>query len=406
METMKRVGKIVLGAFLLAGLCAVAGGFLASKSGQANEEHDHSEPANQTPVVVTPAKQMDFENSTTVSGNVLAKNCALVSARMPGPLDAIFVDEGDVVEAGKTQLFQTDSVKLTKAVAVARQELTVAECSVREKQAKLEQTMAQIEQAKVDLNRYQELAKRNAVSTQMVEQQGTQVKQAQAMVKHQEALIALANAQLEQAKLSLTMAEKDLADSLVLAPINGRISERMKEPGEMAAAGTPVLKVEDLSLLEISVNIPEAFYAQVIPAKTMMRVNVGKIDLGNLPVTYKSPTVHSKLRTFEVKGIVESPPEGVVPGCLANVSIVMSSRSGIGIPTSAILKRGGKNVVFVVDNESAKMVAVETGRESQGWTEVTASDLNAGTPIISMGQTLVEDGTAVALVEKSGNAAD
>lgn len=406
METMKKVGKIVLGAFLLAGLCAVAGGFLASKSGQANEEHDHSKPVTQIPVVVTPAKQMDFESGTAVSGNVLAKNCALVSARMPGPLDAIFVDEGDVVEAGKTQLFQTDSIKLTKAVALARQELTVAECSVREKQAKLEQTMAQIEQAKADLNRYQELAKRNAVSTQMVEQQDTQLKQTQAMVKHQEALIALANAQLEQAKLSLKMAEKDLADSLVLAPISGRVSERMKEPGEMAASGTPVLKIEDLSLLEISVNIPEAFYAQIKPGKTVMRVNVGKIDLGNLPVTYKSPTVHSKLRTFEVKGIVQSPPEGVVPGCLANVSIVMDTRNSIGIPTSAIQKRGGKNVVFVVDNETAKMVAVETGRESQGWTEVTASDLNAETPIISMGQTLVEDGTAVALVKKSSSAAD
>lgn len=403
---MKKAGKLVVGAVVLAGLCALAaGGFVASKHGQANEERDVSEPIVRVPVVVTSAKPMDFESGAVVSGNVLPKNCALVSARMPGPLDAIFVDEGDVVKAGKTQLFQTDSVKLTKAVAVARQGLTVAECTVREKQASLEQTMAQIEQAKADLSRYQELAKRNAVSTQMVEQQDSQVKQVQAMAKHQEALIALANAQLEQAKLSLKMAEKDLADSLVLAPISGRVCERMKEPGEMAAAGTPVLKIEDLSILEISVHIPEALYARVEPNVTAMRVNVSAIDLGSLVVTYKSPTVHPKLRTFEVKGIVESPPPGVVPGCLAEVSIVVDTRSGLGIPSSAIQKRGGKNVVFILENEMAKMVAVKTGRESEGWTEVTAAELNTGTPVITMGQTLVDDGTAVTLVKDGGKTA-
>ena len=401
---MKRAGTIVIGAVVLAGFCVLAAGsFYATKSGQANATDNALATSEvRVPVVVTPAKQMEFESGAVVSGNVQAKNCALVSARMPGPLDAIFVDEGDVVEAGKTQLFQTDSVKLTKAVAVARQGLTVAECTVREKEANLEQSIAQNEQALKDLERYRELSNQKAISAQLFEQQGTQARQAEAMVKHKEALIALANAQLEQANLSLMMAEKDLADSLVVAPISGRVSERMQEPGEMAAPGTPILRIEDLSVLEISVHIPEAFYAQVEPGKTSMRVSVSGIDLGVLPVTYKSPTVHSKLRTFEVKGIVESPPAGVVPGCLADVSIVLDTRAGVGVPTSAIQKRGGEDVVFVVENETARMVVVETGRASQGWTEVVSTDLPAGAPIITMGQTLVENGTAVTLVEGGG----
>lgn len=399
---MKRAGRIVVGAIVLAGLCALAtGAFFASKHGQANERGTESEDAaDRVPVVVTPARQMSFENGMVVSGNVQAKNFALVSARMPGPLDAVFVDEGDRVEAGKTQLFQTDSVKLTKAVAVARQGLTVAECTVREKQANLEQSIAQNEQAIKDLERYRELSRQNAISAQMFEQQGTQAKQAESMVRHKQALISLAEAQLEQANLSVMIAEKDLADSLVLAPISGRVSERMKEPGEMAAPGTPILRIEDLSILEISVHMPEEFYAQVKPGETSIRINVSGIDLGSSPVTYKSPTVHSKLRTFEVQGIVESPPEGVVPGCLAEVSIVLDTRTGVGIPTSAIQQRGGKSVVFVVKDKTARMVVVEPGRQSQGWTEVTATELTAGTPVVTMGQALVEDGTAVTLVEE------
>ena len=400
---MKTVGRVMIGTAVVAVLCGLGtGALLVSQSNRAvARSQEQPETASQIPVVVTPAEEKDFQSGVVVSGNVQAKNFALVSARMPGPLDAIFVDEGDVVEAGKTQLFQTDSIKLTKAVAVARQGLTVAECTVREKQASLEQSMAQNEQALKDLERYRELSDKKAISAQMFEQQGTQARQAEAMVRHQQALIALSEAQMEQAKLTLTMAEKDLADSLVLAPIGGRVCERMQEPGEMAAPGTPIVRIEDLSVLEISVHIPEAFYAQVEPKKTTMRVNVSGTDLGSLPVDYKSPTVHSKLRTFEVKGIVESPPDGVVPGCLADVSIVFDTRKGVGVPTSAIQKRGGNDVVFVPENKKARMVVVETGRESQGWTEVTSTELAAGAAVITMGQTLVDDGTAVMVVEGS-----
>lgn len=343
---------------------------------------------------------MTFESRVVVSGNVKAKRFALVSARIPGSLDAVFVDKGDVVEAGKTRLFQTDSVKLSKAVELARQQLTVAECSVREKQANLEQSIAQNDQAAKDLERYRELAKKNAVSAQVFEQQGTQVRQAEAMVKHKRALIALTEAELEQARLSLKIAEKDLADSLVVAPIDGRVSERMKEPGEMAAPGTPIVKIEDLSVLEVSVFIPEHFYSQVEPGKTQMRVRVGGTDLGSRPVSYKSPTVHTALRTFEVEGIIENPPDGVVPGCLAEVTIVLDSRSGVGVPTAAVQRRGGREVVFSVDGDRTRMIPVEAGRETEGWTEIESGPLSAGAAVVTLGQTLIEDGTAVLLVKE------
>ncbi len=399
---MKKAGKAVIGTVVIVVLCGLGtGAFLASQGGQAEAmSAAQEEIASRVPIVVTPAKQMTFESRVAVSGNVQAKNFALVSARMPGPLDAVFVDEGDVVEAGKTQLFQTDSVKLSKAVALAHQGQTVAECSVREKQAFLEQSSAQNEQASKDLERYRELSNQHAISEQMYEQQGSQLKQAGAMVKHKQALISLATAELEQARLSLIMAEKDLADSLVLAPISGKVSLRMKEPGEMAAPGTPIVRIEDLSILEISVHVPEEFYAQVKPAQTKMQINVSGVDLGCHAVDYKSPTVHPKLRTFEVKGIVESPPDGVVPGCLAEVSITLSGRPGMGVPTDAIQRRGDEKVIFVADNDQARMVSVTPGREFDGWTEVTAASLAPGSPVITMGQAQVEDGTDVCLVEE------
>lgn len=400
---MKMLTKGVLavaGIVVLAGLGVGVHSILPA--GQATGDNGQSEQeGKRIPVVLTSAKEMTFEDSVVVSGSVQAKNYTLVSARIPGPLDAIYVDEGDRVEAGKTKLFQTDSLKLTKALAVAHQALTVAECSVAEARARLEQALADKEQAERDLKRYQELARDNAVPIQLLEKQETGYRQATAAVKDVEALIALREAQLEQARLSLAIAEKDLADSLVVAPISGRVSQRFKEPGEMAAAGTPVLKIEDLSVLEISVFLPAEYYTRVVPGQTQMRAQVGGFDLGTRPVSYKSPTVDRKLRTFEVKGLVESPPPGVAPGCLAEVAIVMDQRTGVGVPTVAIGQRGGHSVVFLVEGEQARMVQVKTGREISGWTEVVEGDVTAQTPIITMGQHLVEDGTPVSVVKEA-----
>jgi multidrug efflux pump subunit AcrA (membrane-fusion protein) len=353
------------------------------------------------PVVLTLAKEMTFERTVVIAGNVQAKNYALVSARMPGPLDALFVDEGDAVEAGKTKLFQTDSLKLTKAVAIARQGLTVEEFSVKEKAASLEQVLAEKEQTEVDLHRYELLVKDNAISKQLYEQQATRVKQASAMVKHANALLALDKTKLEQARLALTIAEKDLDDSLVVAPISGWVSQRFKEPGEMAAAGTPVMRIEDLVLLEISVFLPEEFFAQVSRGETQMRIEVSGIDLGVRPVSYKSPTVHPKLRTFEVRALVDSPPEGVAPGCLANVVILLDRRSGVGVPSAAVQRRDDRDVVFVVTDGQARRLPLTTGLETGGWLEVARGDLPAGTPVVTLGQQLIEEGAPVSVIEES-----
>lgn len=397
--------KVTKGVMAVAGIAVLAGLGIGVHSiwpaGRATAENVVAEErGKKIPVVLTAAKEMTFESTIVVAGSAQARNYALVSARIPGSLDAIYVDEGDVVQAGQTRLFQTDSLKLTKAVAFAQQGLQVAELSVREKEAGLAQMLANQELAQVDLDRYRVLIQDNAVPKQLFDQQETRWKQASAGVRHADALLALDKAKFEQARLSLLMAEKDLADSLVAAPITGRVSQRLMEPGEMAGAGTPVLKIEDLSVLEISVFLPEEVYAQVVPERTQMRIQVGGAELDLRPVAYKSPTVNPKLRTFEVKGLVESPPPGVAPGCLAQVVIVLDSRNGLGIPSAAVQQRSGQSVVFRVEGGQARLVPVTTGRDMNGWTEILDGGLPAGAEVATMGQQLVSDGTPVSVVQE------
>lgn len=392
-----RAAGVAICLSILAGI-----GFGVHSTWPATQTVNSGEPAiKRVPVVLTAAREMTFERAVVVSGNVQAKNYALISARMPGAVDTIFVDRGDAVQAGQTKLFQSDALKLTKAVAIARQGLQVAELSVEEKEANLEQVQAGREQAESDAQRYRALVLDHAIPKQLHDQHETRLKQACALVRHGEALLALDKSRLEQARLQVTMAEKDLADSLVIAPISGRISQRFLEPGEMAAPGTPVLKIEDPSLLEVSVFLPEEHYARVAPGQTQVRISVAGIDAGVRPVTYKSPTVNPKLRTFEIKGLIESPPVGIAPGCLAEVVVVLESHQGLGIPTPAIQQRGGRSVVFVVEQDRAHLKPVQPGLSMNVWTEIEARDLASGGAVVTMGQQLLDEGTPVVRVEEA-----
>jgi len=389
---------------LTAGIFALTVGTACRTENAAAKPQQEASPqatGKQVPVVLSEARTMTFETRIEVSGTVSAERYALVSARIPGVLDAIYADEGDVVEAGETKLFQTDALKVTKAVAIARHDLTVAECSLKETLAQRDKVLANHRLAQSDVRRYEELLKTNAIAAQVVDQQRAQCQACDADIAHVEALLDLADARLEQARLNLTIAEKDLADSLVTAPISGRVSERLREPGEMAAAGTPVLRIEDLARLEVSVFLPEECYAEIVPGETRAEVRVGEGEVGALAVSYKSPTVNPKLRTFEVKTLIESPPQGVVPGRLCRVAIVTDSRPGVGVPAGAVQTRDGKSVVFTVRDGKAAMVAVEPGGEMAGWREILTG-ASAGMPIVSMGQTLIEEGTPVVVVTEDG----
>ncbi|HOI56744.1 MAG TPA: hypothetical protein PLP01_15955, partial [Phycisphaerae bacterium] len=121
----RRVFGTILALVVVA--AAVAGGVLWGRrqhntpAASAAAEAAPAHAARTVPVSVVQARAMTFESRLVTSGSLLAKDYALVSARRPGALDAVYVDEGDAVTAGRTQLFQTDSLNLTKAVEIARQ---------------------------------------------------------------------------------------------------------------------------------------------------------------------------------------------------------------------------------------------------------------------------------------------
>ncbi len=352
-------------------------------------------------VTVSRPVRRNFENVIVTQGNVEAKNVAMVSPRISGTLEKIFVDEGDSVIAGETKLFQTDSVKLEQNVTIRKRDLAVAHCAQQQAQAYLEKVSADFNKADLDFKRFERLLEKGATTQDMFEQQQSNYKQVAASKKVAQAQVELAAEQVCQAEAVLAIAKKYLADTTIVAPISGKVSMRMAEPGEMGESGQPVLRIEDTTLIEVSAFLPAADYPSVTVGQTPIKVRVSGIDLGLQTVSYKSPTIQPKLRTFEIKCLLEKPPDGVAPGAMADIAVVLMSREGLGVPVAAIQQRGGKSVIFVIDGNVARRKEIQVGLQNEGWIEILDGDVNEAASVVTMGQYMLDDGTEVSIQKEA-----
>ncbi len=349
------------------------------------------------PVVLTPSKLMVFEDRIVVQGNLEAKNFAMVSPRIPGTIETIYVEEGEKVVAGQTKLFQTDALKLNKAVEIQEHELEVADFEKREKAAELERVIVDLHKAELDYNRYKRLVVVDAVTADAFEQKESHYKQIQASRKFAQAQMDLAVVRESQVRASLSISRKDLTDTIVRAPISGTISQKFQEPGEMGIPGQAVFRIDDTSLIEVSAYLPAHYYSRIIPNVTYMDIKVSGLELNQQVISYKSPTINHKLRTFEVKCVLKNPPADIVPGAMAHIAVVLEKRDGIGVPSPSVIKRGGHQLVFIVKEDVSRQVLITTGLENKGWTEIVEGDLVENTEVVSMGQSMVEEGTCVSV---------
>jgi len=354
------------------------------------------------PVVEEKARRMRFESVVMTQGTLKSKNFALVSPRVEGVLEEIFVREGNPVEAGKTRLFRTDSVKLEQTLEMSRRALSVRRCSRAEMEANAEKVAAELRKAKADFERYKNLLETKVVSQDVFDEKLSEYEQKQALAKLAEAQIALAREEERRAESAVTIAEKDVRDAVSVAPIDGVVSKRMAEPGENGEKGKAVIRIDDVSKLEGSAFAPGQFYSQVKPGQTKARLTVGGKALGEFTIWYKSPTVDTALRTFEIKCDVPGDRSLAVPGALVEMTIVLDQREGLGVPVESVQLRAGKAVVFVLNGNAARMLAAETGLETDGWVEARASGLNEGTPVVRQGQFLLNDGSPVVLRKAGG----
>jgi RND family efflux transporter MFP subunit len=195
--------------------------------------------------------------SLVASGYVIARRKATIAAEVTGKVVEVFVDEGNVVEAGQV-VARLDSILAEKDLALARSRTDAAEAAVGA-------IAADLRDAERILRRTEALSQKNFASE-------AELTRAEAKVGVMRAQLRQSEAQLQTARLEAQRNAEVLEKHRIRAPFAGVVIDRSAQPGEMISplsvggfTRTGICTVVDMDSIEIEVDVNEAFIGRVRP---------------------------------------------------------------------------------------------------------------------------------------------
>jgi RND family efflux transporter MFP subunit len=331
------------------------------------------------------------------TGYVTARREATVSAQITGTLTEVLIEEGEQVKQGQV-LARLDDTAQKAALAQSQAQLRAAT-------ALRAQDQAQLEQARRDLVRNQELLDADAVSRQAAEQAQTQVDALAAEVTAQQR-------QQEVAQAGIQAADVQLSYTVIRAPFSGVIIAKAAQAGEIvspiSAGGgftrTGVGTIVDMNSLEIEVDVNEAYINRVQPGQGAQAVLDAYPDW-NIPahVIAIIPTADRSKATVKVRIGIDQKDPRILPDMGVRVSFLepaagktaaaAATPAGVLIPASSIVVRDGRSVVFPVNGGRVHLQPVTPGVTSGDLRQVDG--LASGTVIVRVPPANLEDGSAV-----------
>ena len=153
---------------------------------------------------------------------------------------------------------------------------------------------------------------------------------------------------------------KQLERKTLRAPFAGVIAETFADPGEVVAAGAPIATLMDLETLELSVGIPGYQIGRVREgAPAIVRVPALAAERFEGTVTRVAPAAAAGRHLFEVEVRVPNPAGRLRPGMSARAAIITRTLpSVVRAPLEAVVERGGRRTVFVVEEGHARALDV------------------------------------------------
>lgn len=209
----------------------------------------------------------------------------------------------------------------------------------------------------------------------------------------------------DRAEAQLKVLEARLAKTSLRAPVSGSVDDRFLEVGEMAVVGAPVVRIVSTDRVKIIGGIPERFASSVEPN------DIAKITFDILPnrefegtIRFVGSTVNEANRTFPIEIWMDN-PEGVVKAhMVANVQVVRSDLSDvIVVSQNSVVRTEEGYQVFIVEQDGdtplARAREVRLGATYSGRV-VIQEGLEVGERLIKLGQQIVDDGTAIRVVNQ------
>lgn len=215
-------------------------------------------------------------------------------------------------------------------------------------------------------------------------------------------------ARYEVAAAELALAEKALADTELRAPFAGRVARRLVENFQNVQVGEPILILEDISRLEVRIQLPEQDLVRLPPNVSMLGSVVGKVNFESLPgrtfpATVKEFNTRADARTSTYRMVIglPRPDEGnILPGMGANFvpgGTVVDIRPVYFLPVEAVRAApDGQAFVWLLDSASmtVQRQPVLKGSLSDRRIEILEG-LEAGDQVVTLGAANLSEGATV-----------
>ncbi len=208
--------------------------------------------------------------------------------------------------------------------------------------------------------------------------------------------------QLAKAKAAAKSSELSLEECRIKAPFNGTISDVLAEKGVQVSPGTPILKLVDLSTIQINIPVPEGEIGTIrIGQKALIDVPALNITGIEASVVLKGVTATSPSHTYRCTLAPVKNQSNLYPGMVCKVRLSEISDSlRIRVPASSVeMDSNGKFVWVVKDGVVGKTYVTINGYQDHG--VVVSSGLEAGDKVIVKGAAKVSTGMKVNSVEQA-----
>lgn len=334
-----------------------------------------------TLVETVAVRQGSIHEQLSLVGSLKPKESVDVVPKITGKLERVLVDVGDPVKEGQL-IAVLEGEELAQQVLRAEATLAVA-------QATLAQRHAELENAQADDRRAQQLLQEGLLSRQAMESTQTRARVVQSQVR-------LAEAQVRQAEADLAELRIRRQQTQVLSPLTGWVAARHMSVGALVNPNNPIVTVLRLSSMVTEVRVPEERLAGLRVgnrAFVAMDALQGRTIEGR--VARISPMLDPATRSGTVQVEIPNPDGQLKAEMSARIQMETGSqREALLVPREAIVLRGDRPGVHLLDGQRARFQPVETGISSGGDVEVVAG-LSAGMKVITRGTQGLQDGSPV-----------
>jgi RND family efflux transporter MFP subunit len=343
-------------------------------------------------VKTTAVAETPFGETVTANGTLAAFDQTTVSVKVPGRLSAISVDLGSVVRRGQAiaqigpEDYKLRVQQAEAALAQARARLGLSPDGPDdkidpEKTSTVRQARAVYDEARFNRDRAAKLVEQGVIAKAEFDSANSAFKVAEG--RYQDAYEEVRNRQgiLAQRKSELALAQQQLKDTSVVAPLDGIVQEKRASIGEYLAAGAPVVNIVRMDPLRLRAEIPER-ESRTVHTGQDVRVTVeGDTNVYLGKIMRLSPVIAEQNRVLVVEADVRN--NGTLrPGSFAHAEIVTNdAKMAVTVPNNAIVTFAGIEKVIVVQNGKALERPITTGRRSPEFTEIVAG-VNVGEKVV------------------------